>query len=103
MTARDALQPAVRRLDYRPPAYLVPALELTFELEREATRVTSSFEFTRNAAASAPLVLDGENQRDVVVLLDGTPLPERDWTLDAHTLTIHAPPATGRLSVQATI
>ena len=109
MNSRDALRPAIRRLDYQPPAYLVPALELTFELEREATRVTSSFEFARNAAAPAPrgapapLVLDGENQRDVVVTLDGVPLPDRAYACDARTLTIHAPPAGGRLTVQATI
>jgi aminopeptidase N len=108
MTARDALQPAIRRLDYRPPAYLAPSLELTFELEREATRVTSSFDFTRNVAAPehagpVPLVLDGENQRDVIVSLNGAPLPERAWTRDARTLTIHAPPPSGRLAVQATI
>src|SRR4029450_359300 len=108
MTARDALQPAIRRLDYRPPAYLAPSLELTFELAREATRVTSSFEFARNAAAAeragpVPLVLDGENQRDVIVSLDGVALPERAWTRDAHTLTILAPPPSGRLTVQATI
>jgi len=109
MNSRDALRPAIRRLDYQPPAYLVPTLELTFELEREATRVTSSFEFARNAAAPglrgapAPLVLDGENQRDVVVTLDGVPLPDRAYACDARKLTIHSPPAGGRLTVQATI
>jgi aminopeptidase N len=99
------MQPTVRRLDYRPPAFLIPAVELEFELHREATRVTSSFEFRRNPARSgvAELVLDGESQRDVVVLLDGEVLPAGAWTRDAHTLAIHAPPASGRLTVQATI
>ena len=99
------MQPAVRRLDYRPPAFLIPAVEFEFELDREATRVTSSFEFRRNPAGSgaAELVLDGEGQRDVVVLLDGEALPTSAWTRDAHTLAIHAPPAKGRLAVHATI
>jgi len=99
------MQPTVRRQDYRPPAFLISAVELEFDLDREATRVTSSFEFRRNPASpdSAELVLDGEGQRDVAVWLDGAPLPASAWTRDARTLAILAPPASGRLTVQATI
>src|SRR5689334_23005071 len=80
MSARNCGRSRIRRLDYRPPAFLAPELALTFELDREAARVTSEFAFHRNPAASpelanAPLVLDGEGQRDVEVELDGVTLP----------------------------
>jgi aminopeptidase N len=108
MSARNGTRNRVRRLDYRPPAFLAPALALEFELGHEATRVTSAFEFHRNPAAppelkDAPLVLDGGGQRDVTVELDGVALPENRWICDAHALTIHAPPSTGHLTVRATI
>ena len=105
MSARDGMQPAIRRLDYGPPAFHIPVLELEFLLEREATRVTSSFNFRRNPdlPETAALVLDGEGQRDVVVSLDGVALPAGAYSRDAHSLTIHAPPAAGRLTVEATI
>ena len=108
MSARNGARSRVRRQDYRPPAFLAPQLALTFELDPEATRVTSDFAFHRNPAAppelaDAPLVLDGEHQRDVAVLLDGVPLPQDRWSRDAQSLTIHAPPAAGRLTVTATI
>ncbi len=62
---------AVRRLDYRPPDYLVDTVELRFELDPSATFVTAALAFRRNPAAATadevppPLVLDGEEQYDV--------------------------------------
>ncbi len=108
MSARSGNRGRTRRLDYRPPAFLAPVLALDFELDREATRVTSTFAFHRNPAAppelaGAPLVLDGDGQREVRVELDGAPLPEGRWTCDAHGLTIHAPPASGTLAVHSTV
>ena len=108
MSARNGARNRVRRQDYRPPAFLAPELALTVELDREATRVTSDFAFHRNPAAPAelahaPLVLDGEAQRKVAVLLDGVVLPQERWSSDGQSLTIHAPPASGRLTVSATV
>ena len=108
MSARNGTRTRVRRLDYRPPAFLAPELSLTLRLGREATRVTVAFAFRRNPAAPpelamAPLVLDGEDQRDVAVELDGVALPPDRWTYDGQALTIHAPPASGHLAVHATI
>ncbi len=55
MSARNGTRTRVRRLDYRPPAFLAPALDLTLRLEREATRVTSAFAFHRNPSAAPEL------------------------------------------------
>ena len=78
MLPRDGAIPARRRLDYRPPPFLVAAVELEFDLDPEATFVRTTFGFRRNPEAAtadreAALVLDGEQQDDVEVTLDGRP------------------------------
>jgi aminopeptidase N len=107
MMPRDAQVPTKRRLDYRPPAFLMPTLALEFDLDPDATRVTSTIEFRRNPAASAtevrsPLVLDGEHQRGVEVMLDGRPLAAPRLEVGASTLTIHDPPREGTLTIRST-
>src|SRR5665213_885120 len=108
MLPRDGRTPAKRRVDYRPPAFLMPALALEFDLAPANTRVTATFAFRRNPAASAtevrsPLVLDGEHQSDVEVLLDGVALQAPRITLDSHTLTLNDPPHEGTLTVLSLI
>jgi aminopeptidase N len=110
VTGREERLRRVRRQDYRPPAYQVEALALNFELDPEATRVTSDFTFRRvpggverGESACPPLVLDGESQTDVTVRLDGVPLPPDRYLRDAQSLTVLAPPGAGRLTVQGTI
>ncbi len=105
---RDTAAAAVRRLDYRPSAFLAPKLDLALELDPEATRVVATFEFRRNPAAAAqdrtaPLVLDGENQHEVTVELDGARLSPADFTLADGKLTVPQVPAAGRLVVRSTI
>ena len=75
-TARAA---AMRRQDYRPPAFLAPELALTLELDREATRVTATFAFRRNPRRRRPRRAHAARARrraagDVLVQLDGVPL-----------------------------
>ena len=53
MLPRDAAPAAIRRLDYRPPAFLVDTVELTFDLAPEATRVSATLAFRRNPGAAA--------------------------------------------------
>jgi aminopeptidase N len=53
----------IRRLDYRPPDFWIERVELTFQLERERTRVRSRLTGRRNEAVNPgrrPLVLHGE-------------------------------------------
>jgi aminopeptidase N len=105
---RDASPRAIRRLDYRPPAFLVDTIELTFALDPAATRVSATLAFRRNPAAhaddrNAALVLDGEDQRDVAVLLDRVPLASDRYALTASSLTVDDPPESGTLTISATI
>ncbi|MDQ6618097.1 MAG: aminopeptidase N [Pseudomonadota bacterium] len=108
MRSRDAAPHAVRRLDYRPPAFLIDTIELVFELDPHATRVRSTLAFRRNPHAdsrdlAAPLVLDGEGQKQVRVLLDGQTLAADCYALAEASLTIASPPPAGSLTIDAVI
>ncbi|HEU0201980.1 MAG TPA: aminopeptidase N [Burkholderiaceae bacterium] len=70
----------IRRLDYRPPAYLIDRIELEFDLDPETTAVTSTLTVRSNPAASSPagtsrppLLLDGEDLQLIGVEIDGQP------------------------------
>ena len=107
MLPRDGPPPAKRRLEYRPPAFLIPQLALEFDLDPESTRVTATLDFRRNTAsgvdAKAPLALDGEQQQDVQVELDGVPVAAGRLVFDGGTLLLLDPPAAGRLTLRSRI
>ena len=106
MLPRDSRTPIKHRADYRPPAFFVDTLDLEFDLVPEATFVAAQLAFRRNPHAAtadrdAPLVLDGEQQDDVRVDLDGAPLPAGRLRFGEGTLTILEPPAAGTLTVHS--
>ncbi|MFO1415117.1 MAG: aminopeptidase N [Burkholderiales bacterium] len=108
MLPRDSRAPVKRRLDYRPPAFLVDTIDLAFDLVPDATRVTATLAFRRNPYAAdadraAPLVLDGEQQDDVRVELDGVAVAAPRCTIDGETLTLLDPPDRGTLTVRSRI
>ena len=97
MLPRDSAVALKRRQDYRPPAFLVDTLDLTLDLAAEATEVTASLAFRRNAHAdaarrAAPLVLDGEQQEDVASSSTAPRCARRDAQLPPRSLTILGPP-----------
>ena len=64
----------VRLADYRPPAFLIDTVDLTFELGEAETRVESRLAVRRNPEAAdpaAPLDLDGDALELVSLALDG--------------------------------
>ncbi|HEX6137949.1 MAG TPA: aminopeptidase N [Casimicrobiaceae bacterium] len=108
LPTRGARAKAKRRLDYRPPAFLVDDVALEFDLEPDATEVTAIYAFRRNPGAadadrSAPLVLDGEHQTRLRVALDGRPLPRERIAIDATSLTLHDAPDRGTLAIRTGI
>ena len=108
MLPRGGVIPAKRRLDYRPPPFLVAAVELEFDLDPEATFVRTTFGFRRNPEAAtadreAALVLDGEQQDDIEVTLDGRALDAGEFVLGPGTLTLAHPPEAGTLSLRSRI
>ncbi|OWK28947.1 aminopeptidase N [Sphingomonas mucosissima] len=83
--------PAIkRRQDYRPPAWLVPNVDLDFALDPGATRVRARLEVTRNGGAGEPLRLDGDGLTPLAVIVDGVAV--NDWRLEDDQLVI---PLTG--------
>ena len=69
---------ATHRLDYRPPAFLVDTVDLTFDLDPAATLVRSRLMLRRNPAAGvtdAPLHLDGGPLTLLEISLNGEALP----------------------------
>jgi aminopeptidase N len=83
--ADNALQPT-RLADYRPPAFLVGAVDLAFDLAEADTRVAARLTVRRNPAASdaaAPLHLDGDELELIAISLDGRPLAPGDYRIAA--------------------
>ena len=82
----------VLRLDYRPPAWLVPAIRLDFDLAAAETIVRARLEVRRNHAEGAPdgpLVLDGgPGMHPRVVSIDGRRLVDDEWRIEDDRLII---------------
>jgi aminopeptidase N len=91
----------VRLEDYRPPDWLVETVDLDVALDPRATRVraTLTVKPNSNAAAPAPLVLDGEALDLRSVRLDGEVLPSERYVATPDRLTIAQPPH-GRFRLQ---
>jgi len=105
MLPRDAPAATTRRLDYRPPAFLVDRVALEFDLDPAATEVKATLAFRRNPAADprdrrAPLVLDGEQQAIVRVELGGRALSSAEAIATTAGLTIPDAPDAGTLVVR---
>ena len=80
---RDAQPGAVYLKDYQPPAYLIDATELHFELYEDHALVASRLHMRRNihSADTAALQLHGEGLELLAVSLDGQPLSKGQYTL----------------------
>jgi aminopeptidase N len=81
----DIAPPQPTRLaDYRPPAFVIDTVDLTFELGDAETRVKSRLAMRRNPDLSdpaAPLALDGDALELISLALDGEPLGANRYRL----------------------
>ena len=75
----------IRREDYRPPDWLVPDIELAFDLDPQATRVRAKLIVERNGTHDRPLRLDGDGIVPVRVAVDGE---DSEWRMDGSALVI---------------
>ncbi len=108
MLPRGARAGTKRRADYRPPAFVVDELALEFDLDPDATTVTATYGFRRNSAAAridahARLVLDGEHQHHVRIMLDGAPVADDRLLITSSQVTLRDTPDAGTLSVRSVI
>ncbi|MBU3888958.1 aminopeptidase N [Methylosinus sporium] len=85
---------AVRLADYRPPAFLIDAVDLDISLDRSKTRVAARLAIRRNPAgqAGAPLALDGDGLILRRVALDGAPLAPEAYEATPDSFLLRAPP-----------
>ncbi|MGX5846620.1 aminopeptidase N [Mesorhizobium sp. PL10] len=91
--------------DYRPNDFSIPKTGLTFRLSPDATRVNAMLTIERrdNAAASAPLVLDGDGLVLKRIAIDGRELSPADYLATPDQLTILKPPARFELLLETEI
>lgn len=100
-----AQQPQVKyRNDYAAPAFLIDRVDLSFDIEDDATRVHARLVVTRNdkAARQDDLVLDGSAAL-VAVTLDGERLGEGGYVLADDQLTVRGVPDSFILEVETEI
>ncbi len=80
--------PVIRREDYQPFPWLVPEIELRFDLGLEATRVVSKLTVARNAKAKPEetIRLEGDGLQLLSVKVDGEPV--NNWSMDGDDLIV---------------
>ena len=96
----------VRLVDYRPPDWLVDAVELDVSLDPTATRVRATLALRPNPTSAAPsaLVLDGEQLKLTSLKLDGVTLPDGQYVATGDRLTIAQPPQRSfRLEIETVV
>ena len=101
-TAPASPPPVIRREDYRPPDWLVPAVSLDFHLDPAETRVIARLSVTRNGAHAAPLRLDGEGLTLTRLAIDGAPRAD-SWRLEGGILSIDLPGDAHEIETEVTI
>lgn len=92
---REANPQTIYLKDYQPPEYLIDAVDLFFELDAEATRVTSRLKLRYNPAVEdwkPSLALDGEQLAFESAKLNGRVLAEAEYSVSESGLVIHAVP-----------
>jgi aminopeptidase N len=80
----------VRLEDYKAPDFAVESVDLEFELDAERTLVTSKLRVRRTAqaAADAPIVLDGHSFDLLSVAVDGESLSQNQYRQEAGSLIL---------------
>eukprot|EP01126_Amoeba_proteus_P004356 TRINITY_DN11455_c0_g2_i3.p1 TRINITY_DN11455_c0_g2~~TRINITY_DN11455_c0_g2_i3.p1 ORF type:complete len:968 (-),score=215.84 TRINITY_DN11455_c0_g2_i3:228-3131(-) len=94
--------------EYKPPAYLVSKIELTFNLESESRVVVhSKLQITRNSlvgSSSKSLFLDGKRLTLKSLSLDGNLLCEgRDYEVTSEGLLVHEVPTSFTVQIETEI
>ncbi len=98
----DTPQP-IRLDQYRPPAFLIDAVELDFDLDPRATRVKAKLAIRRNGTHAEPLRLNGEKLKSIAVAIDGRGLGADAYTIDDEFLTVSAVPDAFTLDTEVEI
>lgn len=96
-TTLSAAPAVIRRSDYCPPDWLVPDVQLDFDLDATITRVHAALTVVRNGEHDRPLRLDGDGLVPLDILVDGAPPAPDQWVLDAGALVLNLPGSSHRV------
>jgi aminopeptidase N len=88
----QALPQTIFLKDYRPFSHRIDTVELHFQLDPEATRVSSRLTLERKPQGDAILILEGQELVLESVALDGVPLSAAQYKVDPEYLTIPGTP-----------
>jgi len=89
--------------DYRKPTFLIETVNLTFELEPQATRVTAVSQLIRHGDSGEPLVLDGDDLVIDSIAINSQALLPDQYSISNNQLTIVAVPDQFELTIVTTI
>ncbi len=85
---KDPAPQPIHRQDYQPPAFVIDAVRLHFELEPEHTTVRTSMKVRRNGPHTGPLVLQGQRLELLRVAVDGELRSPSQYAVDDASLTL---------------
>lgn len=94
----NSVRSSRRLADYRQPDFLIPEIELTFELDADATQVTALMKVQQQNSAAA-LVLDGQHLNLKYIALDGVELSKDHYQLTDDQLIIPDVPVSFTLQI----
>jgi aminopeptidase N len=100
---RTETPPPVRLTDYRPYPFRIEQVRLRFQLEPGETHVHSELSIRRTGDLEAPLRLDGEKLVLKSIRVDGRPLTDSEFTVDAEGLVIHRTGDAFKLQIETEI
>ncbi len=81
---------AISRYDYKPPAWIIPSVELHFDLDATRTQVKSKLSLQRQSEEA--LRLNGVDLTLISVAVDGRDLSRDEYELDDKHLVLHKLP-----------
>lgn len=89
MTELSATQPQAKLLtDYTAPEFLIPTVNLSFNLDDHSTIVLAVYQVTRERNDVKQIVLDSQVEQVIEVQIDGEILPSQNWRISHHKLII---------------
>jgi aminopeptidase N len=94
---------SIRLSEYRPPAYLIDTVDLSFDLKPSATRVKAALKVRRNGDHTDALRLDGVRLKLISVCIDGKKLDAGDYKLTDEAMSIADVPGAFLLETEVEI
>ncbi|MDC2888097.1 hypothetical protein [Psychrosphaera algicola] len=89
MTELNSSKPQAKYLsDYKTSDFLIPTVNLSFNLDDNATLVKATYQMTRQNRMATQLVLDSQVKDVIEISIDDEVLEQEHWTIEHHKLII---------------